>query len=133
MAGVYNKGRLSRRPLGKGALSPIPGHIGQPTHEVTPAMKQSQVKPGVRAMLSLGRRGSIQVEVRYQRQPERAGDVRWACEAVNGTWHVATPRQLSPVPVTSADGVLLGHLGANGGVYPAIDGKRFTGLGYSAA
>jgi hypothetical protein len=30
-------------------------------------MKQSQVKPGVRAMLSLGHRGAVAVTVRYER------------------------------------------------------------------
>ena len=63
-------------------------------------MRQSQVKPGVHAMLSLGgRRGSVRVIVRYQRTPERAGDVRWACERASGDeqWFVATPRQLRPV------------------------------------
>lgn len=62
-------------------------------------MKQSQVKPGVYAMLSLGgRRGAVRVVVKYQRTPERAGDVRWAVEDSSGRWHTATPRQLQPVP-----------------------------------
>lgn len=61
-------------------------------------MKQSQVKPGVYAMLSLGRRGSVRVLVRYQHTPRRAGDVRWAVVDSSGTYHEATPRRLQPVP-----------------------------------
>lgn len=61
-------------------------------------MKQSQVKPGVVAMLSLGRRGAVRVTVRYQFTPERAGDVRWSVIDSSGQHHVATPRQLRPMP-----------------------------------
>ncbi len=61
-------------------------------------MKQSQVKPGVYAMLSLGHRGSVRVLVRYQQTPRRAGDVRWACVDSSGVYRDATPRQLQPVP-----------------------------------
>jgi hypothetical protein len=95
-------------------------------------MKQSQVKPGVRAMLSLGRRGAVAVTV--VRERFAAGTINdrafWIVADSHGTEHSATARQLSPVPVTSAAGVLLGHLGRDGGVYPPIAGKRFTGLGY---
>jgi hypothetical protein len=63
-------------------------------------MKQSQVKVGTVAMLSLGgRRGSVRVVVRYQFRPERAGDVRWSClREATGEHFVATPRQLRPLP-----------------------------------
>ena len=61
-------------------------------------MKQSQVKPGVVAMLSLGHRGAVRVTVRYQFTPERAGDVRWSVVDSSGQHRVATPRQLQPMP-----------------------------------
>lgn len=62
-------------------------------------MRQSQVKPGVRALLSLGgRRGAVAVTVIYQFRPERAGDVRWSVVDSSGTHRVATPRQLRPLP-----------------------------------
>ena len=61
-------------------------------------MKQSHVKPGTVAMLSLGHRGSVRVTVRYQFTPERAGDVRWSCVDSSGTHRVVTPRQLQPMP-----------------------------------
>ena len=93
-------------------------------------MKQSQVKPGVRALLSLGHRGAVAVKVEYQRTPERAGDVRWVCVDSSGVYRTATSRQLQPLPVTDASGKLIGFAGAAGGVYPVIAGKRFTGLGY---
>jgi hypothetical protein len=59
-------------------------------------MKQSQVKPGVQAMLSLGgRRGAVAVTVlslRWRR-PET-----WLVVDPNGKQHNATPRQLQPMP-----------------------------------
>lgn len=62
-------------------------------------MRQSQVKPGVVAMLRLpGKRGSVRVTVRYQFTPERAGDVRWSAVDSSGTHRVVTPRQLQPMP-----------------------------------
>lgn len=61
-------------------------------------MKQSQVKPGVRALLSLGHRGSVAVTVVCQWRPERAGDVRWCVRDSSGTERTVTPLQLRPLP-----------------------------------
>ena len=72
-------------------------------------MRQSQVKPGVRALLSLGRRGAVAVTVRWQVTPERAGDVRWSVVDSNGTHRIVTPRRLQPLPVTDASGKLIGY------------------------
>lgn len=65
-------------------------------------MKQSQVKPGTVAMLSLKHRGAVRVTVRYQFTPERAGDVRWSCVDSSGTHRVVTPRQLQPMPAPTS-------------------------------
>lgn len=76
-------------------------------------MKRADVKPGVVAMLSLGRRGSIRVTVIRAAMladiDERPG--AWVCEDANGRYRTATARQLSPCPVTSRDGALLGYVG----------------------
>lgn len=62
-------------------------------------MKQSQVKPGVRALLSLGgRRGAVAVTVVCRWTPERAGDVRWCVRDSSGVERTVTPRQLRPLP-----------------------------------
>lgn len=73
-------------------------------------MRQSQVKPGVRAMLSLGRRGAVAVEVRYLKSAPfaayRDGKVckvaLWACEDSSGRYHIASARQLRPLPAPVA-------------------------------
>jgi hypothetical protein len=63
-------------------------------------MKQSQVKPGVRAMLSLGRRGAVAVTV--VRERFAAGTINdrafWIVADSHGTEHYATARQLQPMP-----------------------------------
>jgi hypothetical protein len=61
-------------------------------------VKQSQVKPGVRAMLSLGHRGAVAVTVVCQWRPERAGDVRWCVRDSSGVERTVTPRRLQPMP-----------------------------------
>lgn len=61
-------------------------------------MKQSEVKPGVRALLSLGHRGAVAVTVVCQWRPERAGDVRWCVRDSSGVERTVTPRQLRPLP-----------------------------------
>lgn len=106
-------------------------------------MKQSQVKPGVRALLSLGgRRGAVAVTVvELSRTGNRVGSSaspdRWLVRQTGGVnvgaYHVATARQLRPLPVTDASGKLIGWAGADGAVYPELEGKRFTGLGYETA
>lgn len=71
-------------------------------------MKQSQVKPGVRAMLSLGgRRGAVAVTVveLFTRAGYTTYDgsvtiaqAQWRCQDSLGRWHVATARKLQPMP-----------------------------------
>ncbi len=57
-------------------------------------MKQSQVKPGVRAMLSLsGRRGAVAVTV-----IRRGTSIHWECVDSSGRVYAATARQLRPMP-----------------------------------
>lgn len=75
-------------------------------------MKQSQVKPGVRAMLSLGgRRGAVAVTVQ-RRALISDMDQRphvWVCEDSRGRLHSATARQLQPMPApTDASGKVIG-------------------------
>lgn len=102
-------------------------------------MKQSQVKRGVRALLSLGgKRGSIAVTVQYLKHPKftttvdgKANRVElWAVSDSSDRWYVVSARQLRPLPVSDASGKVIGYAGADGGVYPPIAGKRFAGLGY---
>jgi hypothetical protein len=65
-------------------------------------MKQSQVKPGVRAMLSLGgRRGAVAVTVRFQWTGLSAmihGSRHWCVVDSSGTERTVTARQLQPMP-----------------------------------
>lgn len=76
-------------------------------------MRQSQVKPGTVAILSLGRRGAIRVTVIRAAMladiDQRPG--AWVCEDANGRYRTATARQLQPCPVTDASGALLGYVG----------------------
>jgi hypothetical protein len=63
-------------------------------------MKQSQVKPGVRAMLSLGHRGAVAVTVRYERTglARLNGKTTYVCVDSSGTERVVSARQLQPMP-----------------------------------
>lgn len=67
-------------------------------------MKQSQVKPGVVAMLALPRKqGAVRVEVvSLQRKGTRVGTSaspdRWLVRDSSGAYHVVSPRQLQPMP-----------------------------------
>lgn len=67
-------------------------------------MKRSEVKPGVRAMLSLGRRrGAVAVTVLRRAQWEPGDDGvsvgrYWLCEDSSERQHVVTARQLQPMP-----------------------------------
>lgn len=83
-------------------------------------MKQSLVRPGTVAMLSLGHRGAVRVTVesvftaagyRTYDGSQTLRDARFNCRDSNGRVHIATARRLSPVPVTSRDGALLGYVG----------------------
>jgi hypothetical protein len=60
-------------------------------------MKQSEVKPGIHAMLTTGRNGSAcAVTVEYERYWE--GRREWVCVDSTGVYRTATARQLRPVP-----------------------------------
>lgn len=64
-------------------------------------MKQSLVRPGTVAMLSLGgRRGSVRVTVRYERTglARLNGKTTYVCVDSSGTEHVVSARQLQPMP-----------------------------------
>lgn len=71
-------------------------------------MKQSQVKPGIHAMLSLGaRKGSVRVTVielftaagyRTYDGSVTIAQPQWRCQDSGGRWHIATPRKLQPMP-----------------------------------
>jgi hypothetical protein len=70
-------------------------------------MKQSEVKPGVRALLSLGRRGAVAVRVLCAWGTGR----EWLAVDSSGREHTVTARQLRPLPVTDASGELIGYAG----------------------
>jgi hypothetical protein len=77
-------------------------------------MRQSQVKPGARALLSLGRRGAVAVTVvRVHRASNRVGTsasaATWLVKDSSGGYHIATARRLQPLPVTDASGKLIGY------------------------
>lgn len=62
-------------------------------------MKQSQVKPGVRAMLSLGaRKGSVAVTVIRRALLSDMRRCEWVTEDSLGRLRRATSRQLQPLP-----------------------------------
>lgn len=70
-------------------------------------MKQSEVKVGIIAMLSLGRAGSVRVTVVRRAQWEPGDDGvsvgrYWLCEDSSGRHHVVTPRQLRQLIPASA-------------------------------
>jgi hypothetical protein len=67
-------------------------------------MKQSQVKPGVRAMLSLGHRGAVAVTVRYERTglARLNGKTTYVCVDSSGTERTVSARQLQPMPAPAA-------------------------------
>lgn len=78
-------------------------------------MKQAQVKPGVRALLSLGKRGAVRVTVvelltaagyRTYDGAVAIGQPQWRCQDSSGRYHVATPRQLRPLPHVASQGEL---------------------------
>jgi hypothetical protein len=66
-------------------------------------MRQSQVKPGARALLSLGRRGAVAVTV------IRPYEGKWLVQDGAMNTFLAHSRGLSPLPVTDASGKLIGY------------------------
>lgn len=87
-------------------------------------MKQSQVKPGVRAMLSLGgRRGAVAVTVIRRALLSDMRRCEWVTEDSLGRLRHATSRQLQPMPpATLADMPTDSRRGFN--MVPDRDGKR---------
>jgi hypothetical protein len=71
-------------------------------------MKQSEVKPGICAMLSLGgRRGAVAVTVIRRARWEPGDDGvsvgrHWLCQDSSERQHVVTARQLQPMPAPVA-------------------------------
>lgn len=81
------------------ALSSVPGADYNPANQLankkeTP-MKQAQVKPGVRALLTLGHRGAVAVTVLSLRWHRPA---TWLVRDSSGNQYNATARQLRPLP-----------------------------------
>lgn len=71
-------------------------------------MRQSQVKPGVVAMLSLGRRGAVRVTVLELRSAEFSKALGssarlWAVQDSDARYHYVTTRQLRPMPPSKPD------------------------------
>jgi hypothetical protein len=64
-------------------------------------MRQSEVKPGVRAMLSLGHRGAVAVTV------IRPYEGKWLVQDRAMNTFLAHSRGLSPLPVTHASDVVI--------------------------
>jgi hypothetical protein len=67
-------------------------------------MKQSQVKPGTVAMLSLGHRGAVRVTVRYERTgfARLNGKTSYVCVDSSGVERTVSARQLQPMPAPVA-------------------------------
>lgn len=72
-------------------------------------MKQSQVRPGTVAMLSLKHRGAVRVTVRYERTglARLNGKATYVCVDSSGTERVVSARQLQPMPHVAAQSQLI--------------------------